>query len=168
GEFTVNIALVENGAPTAGIVLAPALNKVWFGMTGEGAFMQRIDGEKGAAEGAPTQIKARPRPKGGLVAVASRSHRSAETETLLTKLGVKDFKPAGSSLKFCLVAEGEADVYPRLGRTMEWDTAAGQAVLTAAGGHVHALDGQTETGPLAYGKADRGYDNPHFIAWGGH
>lgn len=165
-EFTVNIALVEGGTPIAGIVLAPALNKVWIGAVGEGAFAQEIDGAKGTTTGDRTPISARPRPEASLIAVASRSHRSAETEALLSQLGVADFKPAGSSLKFCLVAEGEADVYPRLGRTMEWDTAAGQAVLMAAGGRVNVLDGTEEGGPLTYGKAERGYDNPHFIAWG--
>ena len=85
----------------------------------------------------------------------------------MAALGATDFVPAGSSLKFCRVAEGEADVYPRWGRTMEWDTGAGQAVLEAAGGRVMALDDQDrEVGPLRYGKAERGFDNPHFIAWG--
>lgn len=165
-EFTVNIALIDKGVPVAGVVLAPALGKVWFGAAKDGAWVQALDGVAGTLTGTPQPISTRARPDDGLIAVASRSHRSAETESLLEALGVKDFKPAGSSLKFCLVAEGEADVYPRLGRTMEWDTGAGQAVLEAAGGRVHVLDGQTEGGPLTYSKADRGYDNPHFIAWG--
>ncbi|MEM9233505.1 MAG: 3'(2'),5'-bisphosphate nucleotidase CysQ [Pseudomonadota bacterium] len=166
GEFTVNIALIEHGAPVAGVVFAPALGRLWAGRQGDGAFAQAVKGSPFALTGDRHIIRARPCPDEGRVAVASRSHRSPETEALLTHLGAEDFKPAGSSLKFCLVAEGEADVYPRLGRTMEWDTGAGQAVLEAAGGCVHVLDGQTEGGPLRYRKEMRGYDNPHFIAWG--
>ena len=159
GEFTVNIALVEDGRPVLGIVLAPAADRLFAGAAGRGAWVEE--------DGARRAIRTRERPEGALVAVASRSHRSPETQAFLDDLGVTEFEPAGSSLKFCLVANGEADVYPRLGRTMEWDTGAGQAVLEAAGGRVHALDGSgQELGPLAYGKKDRGYDNPHFIAWG--
>ena len=159
GEFTVNIALVEDGRPVRGVVLAPASDRLFVGDEGRGAFT--VEGGK------QRPIRARARQDGALVAVASRSHRSPETQGFLDDLGVTDFEPAGSSLKFCLVAAGEADVYPRLGRTMEWDTAAGQAVLEAAGGRVHVLDETgREGGPLRYGKADRGYDNPHFIAWG--
>ncbi len=166
GEFTVNIALIEEGAPVAGVVFAPAMGRIWAGKKGVGAFVQSVSSAPFSLEGARSPIEARPVPKRGLTAVASRSHRSAETETLLKNLGAEDFKPAGSSLKFCLVAEGEADVYPRLGRTMEWDTGAGQAVLEAAGGSVHEMDGMDEGAPLRYSKATRGYDNPHFIAWG--
>ena len=166
-EFTVNIALIEAGRPKAGVVLAPALGKAWLGETGTGAFLQHLKNGGTEADGAATPIAVRAKPGDGLIAVASRSHRSAETEALLDHLGVTEFQPAGSSLKFCLVAEGRADVYPRLGRTMEWDTGAGQAVLEAAGGRVHELNGQEEGPPLSYGKVARGYDNPHFIAWGG-
>ena len=159
GEFTVNIALIEEGRPKAGVVFAPALGALYAGEAGRGAFVER--------DGARAPVAARPRPEGALIAVASRSHRSPETQSFLDDLGVTDFEPAGSSLKFCLVAEGRADVYPRLGRTMEWDTGAGQAVLEAAGGRVHALDESGREGePLRYNKAARGYDNPHFIAWG--
>ena len=167
GEFTVNIALIENGVPVAGVVFAPAMGRVWAGVKNDGAFVETVSGPPFALDDNRTAIRVRPCPEEGRVAVASRSHRSLETETLLTRLGAADFKPAGSSLKFCLVAEGEADVYPRLGRTMEWDTAAGQAVLEAAGGRVHEHDGENEGGPLRYGKETRGYDNPYFIAWGG-
>ena len=97
-----------------------------------------------------------------MVAVASRSHRDAKTDEYLASFKVKEFVSAGSSLKFCLVAAGEADIYPRTGRTMEWDTAAGHAVLAAAGGSVRQLDG----GPFLYGKAERGFDNPFFVARG--
>lgn len=167
GEFTVNIALIEHGVPVGGVVLAPALGRLWAGTVSDGAFAETIAGSPLELKGDRAPIEARPCPEKGRIAVASRSHRSAETEALLTKLGAEDFKPAGSSLKFCLVAEGDADVYPRLGRTMEWDTAAGQAVLEAAGGRVHELNGEEEGAPLRYGKESRGYDNPHFIAWGG-
>lgn len=160
GEFTVNIALIENGKPVSGVVYAPASNVIYFGGPG-GAWKAVVD-EDGAM-GEHIKISARATPSDGLVAVASRSHRSAETDDYLKTLNVTDFTAAGSSLKFCLLAEGTADVYPRFGRTMEWDTGAGQAVLEAAGGCVLAHPGGE---PLAYGKKSRGYDNPHFIAWG--
>ncbi|WP_298022346.1 3'(2'),5'-bisphosphate nucleotidase CysQ [uncultured Parasphingopyxis sp.] len=167
GEFTVNIALIDHGRPVAGVVYAPAIAKLYYGARGEGAFFQSIvPGQSRNEAEHPHEIEARAPFHKGLVAVASRSHRSPETEALLDKIGVADFTPAGSSLKFCLLAQGSADVYPRLGRTMEWDTGAGQAVLEAAGGRVMALDGETETGPLGYNKKERGFDNPHFIAWG--
>jgi 3'(2'), 5'-bisphosphate nucleotidase len=167
GEFTVNIALVEDGAPVSGVVYAPARGTLYAGSRTEGA--RRLDLSSAGPDGARAEpIRVRPRPEGELTAVASRSHRSAGTEAFLKDLGVTAFEPAGSSLKFCLVAEGTADVYPRIGRTMEWDTAAGQAVLEAAGGRVHVLDESGREGePLRYGKAERGFDNPHFIAWGG-
>ncbi len=158
GEFTVNIALVRGGAAVIGVVYAPAIGKLYTGVRGRGAAL------KLTGSGAPaTPIRARKRPEAGLVAVASRSHRSPETDAFLSTLKVADFAAAGSSLKFCLIAEGLADVYPRLGRTMEWDTGAGQAVLEAAGGRVLEFGTQTA---LGYGKRERGFDNPHFIAWG--
>jgi 3'(2'),5'-bisphosphate nucleotidase len=167
GEFTVNIALIDHGRPVSGVVYAPAIDKLYYGARGEGAFFQEIaPGQDHADAEHPHEIEARSSFHKKLVAVASRSHRSPETEALMENIGVKDFTPAGSSLKFCLVAQGSADVYPRLGRTMEWDTGAGQAVLEAAGGRVMALDGETETGPLLYNKKERGFDNPPFIAWG--
>lgn len=164
GEFTVNIALVAHGKPVAGVVFTPVTGRLFWGDQ-DGAFAATVtDGVTGEAE----TISVRRVPAENLTAVASRSHRTPETDELLEKLGARDFTPAGSSLKFCLVAEGKADVYPRLGRTMEWDTGAGQAVLEAAGGSVHALNERAEEGePLAYGKKGRGFDNPHFIAWGG-
>ncbi len=160
GEFTVNIALVRNGAPVLGVVFAPAIGKLYRGVVGKGATLTKIaEGRPGAT--AP--INARQTPTRGLIAVASRSHRGPETDAFLETLDVADFAAAGSSLKFCLIAEGLADVYPRLGRTMEWDTGAGQAVLEAAGGRVVVFGGEE---PLRYGKLPRGFDNPHFIAWG--
>lgn len=160
GEFTVNIALVRDGRPALGVVYAPAIGKLYCGDCGQGATLRIV--EDGAAASA-REIRARPSPQRGLIAVASRSHRGPETDAFLSTLDVADFAAAGSSLKFCLIAEGVADVYPRLGRTMEWDTGAGQAVLEAAGGRV-VVFGSDE--PLAYGKKERGFDNPHFIAWG--
>jgi 3'(2'),5'-bisphosphate nucleotidase len=160
GEFTVNIALIEDGVPVAGVVYAPDSKLLYYGARGEGAFRTR-DG--GGAE----PIAARPRPAGGLTGVGSRNHAAPGTEERNAALGIADYVPSGSSLKFCLVAEGTADVYPRYGTTCEWDTAAGQAVLEAAGGRVLALDeAGREAGPLLYGKVERRFENPHFIAWG--
>jgi 3'(2'), 5'-bisphosphate nucleotidase len=155
GEFTVNIALIEGREPVLGVVLAPALGKVWWGARGHGA-MARDDGEP---RGKPRRISVRPKPARP-VAVASRSHADPATEAFLDEAGVEERISAGSSLKFCLVAEGKADLYPRFGRTMEWDTAAGHAVLAAAGGRVTTRDGA----PFLYRKP--GFENPGFIAWG--
>jgi 3'(2'), 5'-bisphosphate nucleotidase len=160
GEFTVNIALVDHHEPVAGVVYAPDSHLLYFGAKGEGAFRAR-DGS--AAEA----IRTRARPSHGLTAIGSRNHHAEGTEEKNAHLGIVDYLPSGSSLKFCMLAEGSADVYPRHGRTMEWDTAAGQAVLEAAGGRVMALEENREVGPLRYGKIERGFDNPHFIAWGG-
>ncbi len=160
GEFTVNIALVEKGRPVFGVVYAPAINKLFAGGR-DGAWKALVDAK--SVPGPRQPIRVRPAPPAGLVAVASRSHRSAETDEFLETLSVADFTAAGSSLKFCLIAEGAADIYPRFGRTMEWDTGAGQAVLEAAGGRVLT---HPEGEPLRYGKKMRGFDNPHFIAWG--
>lgn len=157
GEFTVNIALIDGGMPVAGVVHAPALGRTWVGALGAGATASGPDG-------APRHpIVVRQPDAAGLVAVASRSHRDAETEAFLATLTVAGLRSVGSSLKFCLVAEGEADVYPRFGPTMEWDTAAGQAVLEAAGGCVLRPDGS----PFRYGKAGAAWRNGGFIAWGG-
>jgi 3'(2'), 5'-bisphosphate nucleotidase len=162
GEFTVNIGLIERAAPAAGIVLAPALGRIFCGETGSGAFEARIEAEADAASLAWKVLQARKASPQGPVVVASRSHRDERTEAYLKCLKVQKIVSAGSSLKFCLLASGEADLYPRFGRTMEWDTAAGHAVLAAAGGHVEVESGE----PLTYGKAWRGYDNPAFIARG--
>ncbi len=159
GEFTVNIGLIENGAPIAGVIYAPDPKLLYYGAVGEGAFRVRDGGD---AE----PIRPRPRPAPGLTAVGSRSHADHGTGEKSAHLGIADFVASSSSLKFCLVAEGAADLYPRHGTTAEWDTAAGQAILEAAGGRVMALDEEgRETGPLTYGKADRRFLNPHFIAW---
>ncbi|MCI0430137.1 MAG: 3'(2'),5'-bisphosphate nucleotidase CysQ [Rhodospirillales bacterium] len=151
GEFTVNIALIEQNRPVLGVVLAPALSLA-YGGTGRGSATEWRGGIERA-------IAVRKIPAQGLTVMASRSH--GDPAALRRWLGgrtVAETKQAGSSLKFCLVAAGEADLYPRLGRTMEWDTAAGHAVLAAAGGRVRTLAGEE----LRYGKP--GFENPHFIA----
>jgi len=160
-EFTLNIAFVENGAPRAGAVYAPALGELWF--AGAKAFFAE------AAPGGPLPARenwrplhTRPRPKDGLTALVSRSHFDAQTEGFLAREKIKERIDAGSSLKFCRLAEGVADVYPRFGPTMEWDTAAGDAVLRAAGGVVLTPDGA----PFLYGKAAQNYRNGPFIAYG--
>jgi 3'(2'), 5'-bisphosphate nucleotidase len=157
GEFTVNIAIIEDGEPVAGVVYAPALARLFCGEKGLGAAETDIR-ETGERIWRPLNVRSCPRD--GLTVVASRSHRDTDTDRFLAGLKVRDLLSAGSSLKFCLVAAGEADLYPRFGRTMEWDTAAGHAVLTAAGGVVQTAEGK----PLTYGKVEQGYDNPAFVA----
>ena len=152
GDFTVNIALIENGRPKLGVVHAPAKNVTYWGSP-LGAFAEKDD--SGAQP-----ITCRPMPAKGLVAVASKSHRNPELEEFLARYDLAESIAAGSSIKFCLVAEGRADLYPRTGRTMEWDTAAGHAVVIFAGGSVTDFAGRE----LAYGKP--GFDNPHFIVRG--
>jgi 3'(2'), 5'-bisphosphate nucleotidase len=158
GEFTVNVALVRDGVPIAGCVYAPAISQMYVG--GETAFTGPVPPGATDADLTPMRTRAYPDP---LVAVASRSHRDAQTDAFLAGLGVVDTRSAGSSLKFCLVAEGTADVYPRFGPTMEWDTAAGDAVLRASGGTVTNPDGSL----FRYGKAESGFRNAAFVAWGG-
>lgn len=165
GEFTINIGLIDHGAPVFGIVYAPALGRLYVSF-GRGrpvraqvlpdAPVQSLEdcefSEIGSRQPVPT----------ALIALESRSHRTAATDAFLARYPVAEVLASGSSLKFCLIAEGRADFYPRIGPTSEWDTAAGQAVLEAAGGTVATLDGR----PLGYGKAADGYVNPHFVAWG--
>lgn len=161
GEFTVNIALVEHGVARAGAVYAPALGKLWF--AGETAFACRIvPGARLDTAENWRDLHTRAAPAGGLVVMASRSHTDATTEAFLAALPVAERRSAGSSLKFCALAEGTADLYPRFGPTMEWDTGAGDAVLRAAGGVVLAPDG-TE---LRYGKRRAEFRNEGFVAWG--
>ena len=153
GEFTVNVALVEDGQPTVGVVLAPALGRLFAGARGIGAFVEQ--------DGRRRSIACRIPPPEGPTVVTSRSHGDAAAlSAFLAGRRVASVANAGSSLKFCMVAAGEADLYPRLGRTMEWDTAAGHAVLAAAGGRVTGLDGQD----LTYAKPQ--FVNPHFVAMG--
>lgn len=164
GDFTVNIALVDNGRPVLGVVYAPAHGLIYVGAAAEGARMAEVNG---GAIGAWREIVVRePCQTNGLAVVASRSHMSTETSEFVARFAIADMVSAGSSLKFCRVAAGDADLYPRLGRTMEWDTAAGDAVLRAAGGRVCTMDGQT----LNYGKRNQSHDvdyaNPWFVAAG--
>jgi len=159
GEFTINIGLIDHGAPIAGAVYAPALPRIWFG---GGASAFAADVAPGALLPETCEpLRVRPAPP-ALTALASRSHSDPHTEAFLTRLGVATRISAGSSLKFCRIAEGLADVYPRFAPTMEWDTAAGDAVLRAAGGGVAALDGQT----LLYGKLAQSLRNAGFVGWG--
>lgn len=162
GEFTVNIGEIVDGRPVRGVVVAPAKDRLFLGEELSGAFQLGIAMDSAPDFARLLPIHARPAAPDGLVAVASRSHRDSGTEEYLSKHRIKEFIGAGSSLKFCLVAAGEADIYPRLGRTMEWDTAAGHAVLSAAGGSVTTLDGKT----LMYGKTQEGFANPSFVARG--
>lgn len=154
GEFTVNIALIQDGRPIAGVVHAPALAMTWAGSENKATFSQ--------TDQPPMPITVRDVPEEGLTVVASRRHGDDDQiGEYLAGFTIGQTLAAGSSVKFCLIASGRADLYPRFGPTMEWDTAAGQAVLEAAGGRVETLDGQR----LAYGKP--GWRNPHFVAFGG-
>lgn len=156
GEFTVNIALIEHGRPVLGVVLAPAQHTLYAGAAGRGAWCER-----GTPCGPREPMRCRAAPGEGLTVVTSRSHHDAAAlEAFLAGRRVASVRHAGSSLKLCLVAAGEADLYARFGRTMEWDIAAGHAVLAAAGGRVTSLDGQD----LRYGKAQ--FENPDIVAWG--
>jgi 3'(2'), 5'-bisphosphate nucleotidase len=159
-EFTVNIALVRAAAPVLGVVYAPATGEMFAAdVTAAFAFSSTV--ARGASQtGERRPIRVRAAPAAGLTAVASRSHSSPKTREYLMRYTIADMVSIGSSLKFCLVASGRADLYPRLGNTMEWDTAAGHAVLSAAGGSVVTADGS----PLRYGKS--GFLNPWFIASG--
>ena len=162
-EFTVNIAYISDGCPVAGIVYAPALGVAFAGENGKAEKLFVDDGFQIARRVA---IQVRPQPA-ERTALASRSHNSSQTDDFLVANAISSCTNIGSSLKFCLLAEGLADVYPRFTRTMEWDTAAGDAVLRAAGGSTVTLDGL----PLAYGKRSQAHDsdfaNPDFISWGG-
>lgn len=154
GDFTVNIALVEGGVPTRGVVYAPAKSRMFFTQAG-GQSVEEV-GEFAKDQVGETKVISVSNPDNtALMVVASKSHRDQATDDYIGKYGVRDMTSAGSSLKFCLVATGEADLYPRLGRTMEWDTAAGHAVLNGAGGAVVRFD---DLMPLTYGKED--FANP--------
>jgi 3'(2'), 5'-bisphosphate nucleotidase len=153
GEFTINVALVQEGVPVLGVVLAPAVDRLFAADSSSGAVMEDVDGRR--------PVSARAQPAEGATVVSSRSHGDADALARFTaRRRIAAHLNAGSSLKFCLLAAGQADLYPRFGRTMEWDTAAGDAVLRAAGGRVTDLEGQD----LRYGKP--GFENPHFVAWG--
>ena len=157
GEFTVNIALVESGVPTLGVVYAPAIGRLFY--TDEnGQTVEELGDHRVGQIGETIKLSVSEADNSALTIVASKSHRDQATDNYISKYQIKDMTGAGSSLKFCLVASGEADFYPRLGRTMEWDTAAGHAVVLGAGGQVLCFDTHA---PLTYGKD--GFENPFFI-----
>jgi len=160
GEFTVNIALIKDGRPAAGVVHAPALDAFWLGGgADDGARIATYVKDANTAQ----PIAARAVPDDGAIVVASRRHGDPEEmKRFLGGRDIADTRNAGSSIKFCLLAAGEADIYPRFGRTMEWDTAAGHAVLDAAGGRVT----DTADSPLTYGKSDFANPEAGFVAWG--
>ncbi|WP_317056496.1 3'(2'),5'-bisphosphate nucleotidase CysQ [Roseovarius rhodophyticola] len=159
GDFTVNIAFVEDGVPTRGVVYAPAKERMFFTQA-DGTSVEEVGSFEKDKIGVLNEISVSDPDNSALLVVASKSHRDQATDDYISKYAVKDMKSAGSSLKFCLIATGEADIYPRVGRTMEWDTAAGHAVLHGAGGKVVRFDDHT---PLIYGKES--YANPFFIAY---
>lgn len=159
GDFTVNIAYVKDGVPVRGIVYAPAKERLFY-TDAEGNSVEEQGPFVKGTPGRTAPIKVSTPDNAALLVVASKSHRDQATDDYIGKYSTADMKSAGSSLKFCLVATGEADLYPRLGRTMEWDTAAGHAVLNGAGGEVVRFDDHTA---LTYGK--RGFENPFFIAY---
>ncbi|MBL4806085.1 MAG: 3'(2'),5'-bisphosphate nucleotidase CysQ [Rhodobacteraceae bacterium] len=153
GDFTVNIALIEDGVPVLGVVFAPDKGRLFY-TDKNGKSVEEMQ------DGSVKPIRVSTPDMAALTVVASKSHRDQATDDYIAKYNVENFRAAGSSLKFCLVATGEADLYPRLGRTMEWDTAAGHAVLRGAGGDVVRFDTHE---PLTYGKPI--YENPFFIAY---
>lgn len=159
GDFTVNIAYVQDGIPLRGVVYAPAKGRLFYTLP-DGTAVEETGAFDKATPGPLHPIRVSTPDNAALMVVASKSHRDQATDDYIAHYAVRDMTSAGSSLKFCLVATGEADLYPRLGRTMEWDTAAGDAVLRGAGGHVVHFD---TLAPLEYGKP--GWDNPFFIAF---
>nr|WP_321524319.1 3'(2'),5'-bisphosphate nucleotidase CysQ [uncultured Cohaesibacter sp.] len=164
GEFTVNIALVRNNVPAVGVIYTPAKGWLYAGDVDAGCWQGEVADPRVSHEIANWRAIAVRKPADGSVdVVGSRSHHTPEAEDYLKAFTVGDHKSIGSSLKFCLLAAGEADIYPRFGRTMEWDTAAGDAILSAAGGTVETTDGKR----LQYGKVvqdDAPFANPFFIA----
>lgn len=159
GDFTVNIAWVEDGVPVRGVVYAPAKGRLFY-TDAEGQSVEEAGPFDPDKTGSVTPIRVKTPNNDALLVVASKSHRDAATDAYIGKYRAADMTSAGSSLKFCLVATGEADIYPRLGRTMEWDTAAGDAVLRGAGGHMVRFE---DHAPFDYGKA--GFANGFFIAY---
>jgi 3'(2'), 5'-bisphosphate nucleotidase len=163
-DFTVNVALIEDGRPSFGLVYAPARALLAVTVAKGKAVSATLPPSASGADlnelGLST-LHVRVPDKTGLTALVSLSHLDPETEAYLAKLNIAERSSVGSSVKFVAIAKAEADVYPRFGPTMEWDTAAGQAVLEAAGGRVHTLSGE----PLRYGKTEQGLRNPSFIAW---
>ncbi|WP_135450527.1 MULTISPECIES: 3'(2'),5'-bisphosphate nucleotidase CysQ [Tabrizicola] len=159
GDFTVNIAYVQDGLPCRGIVYAPAKGRLFYTLA-DGTSVEETGPLDKDRPGPLAPLHVSVPDNSALMVVASKSHRDQATDDYIARYAVKDMTSAGSSLKFCLVATGEADLYPRLGRTMEWDTAAGDAVLRGAGGQVVRFDDHQ---PLTYGKP--GWENPFFVAF---
>lgn len=159
GDFTVNIAYVVDGVPVRGVVYAPARGRLFY-TDAEGRSVEESGSFDHCIAGETRAISVKSVDNDALIVVASKSHRDAATDDYINQYKVADMTGAGSSLKFCLVATGEADLYPRLGRTMEWDTAAGDAVLRGAGGQMVRFD---DLSTFTYGKP--GYENPFFIAY---
>jgi 3'(2'), 5'-bisphosphate nucleotidase len=164
-DFTVNIGLIRNGLPDIGVIFVPITGALFWGNATDGAFKAIVTD---SAISPARAISVRRPPEGVIDVVASRSHRTPETDDFIARFDVRQLVPAGSSLKFCVIAEGEADLYPRMGTTMQWDTAAGDAILRAAGGRVVTLEGA----PLAYGATPGStgpdqFKNPWFVATGG-
>ena len=155
GDFTVNIGLILNGKPILGLIYAPVSEQLFYGLSSSGSYIEKQGGSI-------NPIRIRKTNSERSIAVASKKHQSEETNDWLLKNNISDIISVSSSIKFCSVAKGDADVYPRFAPTMEWDTAAGHAILLGAGGSVTLDDGVT---PLLYGKKD--YRNGNFIAWGG-
>lgn len=158
-EFTVNLAIITHGVPIAGIIAAPKRGQLWRGIVGVRAERLRLLEDRADQ---PQMIRTRRWPHQGAVAAVSRSHFDAATDAFLTSLGSITRSTSGSAIKFCQIAEGTADVYPRLATTCEWDVAAGHALVVAAGGAVKSPQGL----PLAYGRATENFRVPAFIAWG--
>ncbi len=165
GDFTINIGLITDGRPVYGLVYAPAMHQLYVTI-GDGHAVETIiapSSEVCSLRACQVQrLRTRAAPPAGLTALESRSHRSDATDAFMKSMPIAEVRAAGSSIKFCLIARGEADLYPRIGPTCEWDTAAAHAVLNAAGGCVLQVDGS----PFVYGKAAQKYLNPHFVAWG--
>ena len=164
-EFTINIGLISDGVPVFGLIYAPALSSMYLTTTeSESAYCYLPTNAlvSSFSECRFERLRTRAPEPGALRALTSRSRPSEISDAFLQRAGVSDAQPTGSSLKFCLIAQGRADLYARFGPTNEWDTAAGQAILTAAGGAVVTMDGQA----LSYGKTETRFLNPQFIAWG--
>ena len=164
-DFTVNIGLIVERTPRFGLIYAPASDQLFVTVGSDEAVEIRVSPEAGPVsldEVQTTPIRTREPDPARLVAVASRSHRTPDTDRFLADSRIASCRNIGSSLKFCLVARGDADIYPRFGQTSEWDTAAGHAIVLAAGGLVTTLDKH----PLEYGKSESGFTNPSFVVWG--
>lgn len=161
-EFTINLALVTNGKPVLGIVAAPALGLLWRGVVGHCAERLLVTKDAHARAAQPIKTRKHPGPGGAWIVAVSRSHMDKRTQAFIAARPGAIRQVLGSAIKFCRVAEGGADVYPRLSPTSEWDVAAGQAVVTAAGGVITDSKG----GELRFGEAREGFQVPEFIAWG--